>query len=341
MGNPDMGKMKNTKVLGDAENDRREQLFFEAVDEDSADKIRILLEDGPYVPGRMGKRKRSVFQHALIGSCEKAALAMIEAGAAAGFEVNPPPNARHPLFLTTSPVLVKALIDAGSDPNAVWENVSPLAFLCSVADLETLRYLLEQGARPDYGFQSALAIRVSKLRESWHGWDRELAGCLDLFALALTKGMDLNAPGPGDIMLALGAAAEGGTASLVRGILALGADPKSKDALGRTALHLAYRPKIARILLEAGGDPNAKDSKGRTPLHVVSYRLHRYCYEASKVLLNGGANPHVLDDEGSVAVGRTWRKELLVHFAKVEKKALAKAAANQKRAKKRKPRGWI
>jgi len=44
----------------------------------------------------------------------------------------------------------------------------------------------------------------------------------------------------------------------------------SKDADGRTPLHLAATRDVAALLLTNKADVNAKDNKGWTPLHVVS-----------------------------------------------------------------------
>ena len=64
-----------------------------------------------------------------------------------------------------------------------------------------------------------------------------------------------------------------GTPSVVRALLAKGADPNVPDREGRTAVHGAAglgAVQTMRALLEAGGDPNRRGKHGNTPLHFAA-----------------------------------------------------------------------
>ena len=102
---------------------------------------------------------------------------------------------------------------------------------------------------------------------------------------------------PGGPLLHVAAAL--GQTDLAKLLLEAGADPKSRDAAGRTALHRAawgYNPKTLDLLLHAGADVNARDAQGRTPLHVAADSSALPA--TARALLAAGADASAKDAHG-------------------------------------------
>jgi len=115
-------------------------------------------------------------------------------------------------------------------------------------------------------------------------------------------------------------AAARGEIARIRELVKDGADVNAQDDLGATALYWAARgghrvgphtcgsedsnrPGVIATLLELGADPNLQDrrpkgwgrSSGWTPLFVA---LHHAQFNSARVLLEHGADPNVLSDQG-------------------------------------------
>lgn len=89
-------------------------------------------------------------------------------------------------------------------------------------------------------------------------------------------------------------------------LLKNGANPKLKDSLGNTPLHLCmnkpliyHPPKILRMLLEYGANVNARNNRGTTP-------LHRACLLGAmdfvEILLKHRAKVFVFDKNGQMPI---------------------------------------
>ena len=89
----------------------------------------------------------------------------------------------------------------------------------------------------------------------------------------------------------------------VKLLIANGADIKSTNKLGWTALHkvadLFYfnseHLTILEMLLKQGANPNAKDNSGNTPLHKAAASGN---YDIALWLLENGANPNLKNQNG-------------------------------------------
>merc|ERR1711970_1606551 len=72
-------------------------------------------------------------------------------------------------------------------------------------------------------------------------------------------------------------------------LLAGGADPSTKDSIGRAPLHkLALDPKLAEVLLMYRADVHAQDMVG-TPLHYAAMRQDQDAPQVASLLLAAGA----------------------------------------------------
>lgn len=88
------------------------------------------------------------------------------------------------------------------------------------------------------------------------------------------KSVDVNAPGHQKGWTALHWAVQQGDASMVRELLAAGADPRARGGLGDSPLQLAVvaerpDPAIFRLLLEAGADRTQENNYGVSPLEFA------------------------------------------------------------------------
>ena len=91
-----------------------------------------------------------------------------------------------------------------------------------------------------------------------------------------------------------------GYESIVKILLATGANPNSSDHKGQTPLfwaaHKGYE-SIVTILLQSGADPNSSDHKGQTPLF---WAAHKGYESIVRILLQSGANPNSRDHKGGI-----------------------------------------
>lgn len=135
-------------------------------------------------------------------------------------------------------------------------------------------------------------------------------GNLDAVRELLSKGVSINAQRPKDGMTALHWAAQKGDASLVIGLMRLGADLKIKNHEGKTALQLAAgfgKKAVVGAMLQRADNVqelvNIADNKGQTPLHWAAWENH----EGVVVLLLGyGAATNAQDGNGATPL--SWAR---------------------------------
>ena len=128
-----------------------------------------------------------------------------------------------------------------------------------------------------------------------------------------------------------------GDVAAIRQLVKDGADVNATDDMGATALYWAARgghalgphqckgedlgrPEVIEALIELGADPNIQDrrpkgfgrSSGWTPLFVA---LHHEQFRSARVMLEHGADPNILSDQGmsvvTVAAAEGAPKELI------------------------------
>lgn len=81
----------------------------------------------------------------------------------------------------------------------------------------------------------------------------------------------------------------------------LKANPGARDArtsMGSTPLHLAATNpdgSVLKVLLAAGAEVNARDKEGATPLHMAAYTQRA---ANAQILLEGGADPQIKTHAG-------------------------------------------
>ena len=164
-------------------------------------------------------------------------------------------------------VLVKALIDAGTDVNAGDElGETPLheAVVRDYGEISIL--LIEKGAdvnAPDVRGLTPMHAAA------WGGYG-------DMVDLLISKGADINARDK-DGVTPLHAAALAGRLETVALLIAKGADVNAKNEKNLTPLHAAAlggnRETVA-LLIDNGADVNARSIDGLTPLQTASQKNH-------------------------------------------------------------------
>ena len=164
---------------------------------------------------------------------------MVALPASAGpiYRAPPPPSALNTAIGRNDVERLRALLEAGADPNGtVQEMGSPRSLLfnaigvaCFYQRKEAALLLLEYGADPH-----------------------------------VTQG-------PAGMTM-IHTAAIAGVPEIVTGLLDRGASVGARDGWGQTPLHCATRsgePSMMELLLRAGADINARDNRGRTPLDIA------------------------------------------------------------------------
>jgi ankyrin repeat protein len=202
--------------------------------------------------------------------------------------------------------IAQLLIEAGADinaHNAKW-GWTPLWYAATDRESASVRFLLELGADPkSKNKDGQTALMRTKSREvaelllaagalvdekDTHDQGALEYALRDIEAMEVARalvaaGADINAHNAKWGWTPLWYAASGGESASVRFLLELGADPKSKNKDGQTALMCTKSREVAELLLAAGALVNEKDASGKTALMHVKNK------EVVEVLLAAGA----------------------------------------------------
>lgn len=153
---------------------------------------------------------------------------------------------------------VEALLDAGADPNLVFQDRTPLMFCIYGGQVEIFRLLVERGANVEKTSETVGPL-ITLAAET---------GNLELLGLLLEGGGNIDATqrqGQTALMLAV----HNKHPDAVKFLLENGADPDLQEENGWTALMFAaMQGDLASVnhLIEAGCDVNLKTNEGESPL---------------------------------------------------------------------------
>ena len=178
----------------------------------------------------------------------------------------------------------------------------------AVRDTVAVRTLLELGADPgarNHLGAIAYPVETAEATEcpAWNSADFMAAATAEAVAACLDAGREVdsrNAWGRTPLHLA----AAGGDPSVVALLLAAGADPEVRDGEDATPLHLAASggdPSIVALLLDAGREVDSRNAWGRTPLHLVAAGGDP---SVVALLLEAGVDPEVRDGEDATPLHR-------------------------------------
>lgn len=180
---------------------------------------------------------------------------------------------------------MESLLKAGADPNRVSKgDFTPLFFAIKSGSVPATQLLLDAGARTDFrGPEDTSAAQLALYQKSYGAATLMVARGIDLTA------RDRNGNQP------LHAAAAGGDPDLVRALLAAGADPN-----GLTG------PTSITWVTEANFGQPPPPVPPTPPLLKAAEGGHP---EAMKLLVNAGADPHFVAEDGTNVLLAAARSE--------------------------------
>jgi ankyrin repeat protein len=188
--------------------------------------------------------------------------------------------------------LVKLLVEHGADarqPNH--EGRIPLHFACENGYKAIVQYFLSSAISPPLDINTADHAGWTSLHQACLGGFPEHESHTGIVELLLQRGAKVDlADGIG--MQPIHVCTD---TSALRLLLAAGADPMTRDADGRTPLHLLSTDNCVVLLeLPTPVDLHARDHRQRTPLHLTAEP------DKARLLMKKGADSNALDQDQKV-----------------------------------------
>jgi len=159
------------------------------------------------------------------------------------------------------------------------------------ASLDTMRLLLDLGAKPLLNFGSG---SIARFAAAGLGWNYIPGGDAARLRLCLDLGCDPDETDDRGVTL-LADATFWGDFDRVKVLIEAGADALTRDKNGRTALFSVQSPKIARLLVDSGSNVDDQDDSKWHPLEQAIYNSS---LDGVKALLSVGANVNATHDRG-------------------------------------------
>jgi ankyrin repeat protein len=194
-----------------------------------------------------------------------------------------------------APEEISAAIKNGADINALdSDGWTPLMFAVYRSDPEVISVLLNAGADIDATVLNTAIYGINSLE-------------VPIISLLLEHGANINEREEGASTFLMEAVRHGNP-ELISFLVKAGADVNARDKYGNTALMKAAdsprtdnKSSVTSILLQAGADVNARNVRGQTALMNAALSPKP---DMIRVLLDGGADPNVQDDDGKRAIDR-------------------------------------
>ena len=201
-----------------------------------------------------------------------------------------------------SPSSAQILIRHGANVNATWSDFSSTLLCIAVREKKewAVKLLLEKGANPqaiDGEGREALYYAVEAGQELMVKWLLSYGG--------MKKG--IAKPVSFRKTSTLDCAVRGSNLSIVEMVLKAGADTNEQDFLGNTPLHESitfartHLAQIVGLLLNFGAQVNIANNRAETPLHLAVWLRQS---EVVPILLDAGADPHLVDYFGETALSK-------------------------------------
>lgn len=257
----------------------------------NCDLVRLLLEHGADVDARVEPGALNALHLAVWTESAKSVRLLLEAGADPGLtfarldRTFPPSGAETALTRAAeigNETIVRMLLEHKAPVDAATEHGrTALHFAVEEGTLKLVQLLIESGANPDpetVSNTSPLNIAIDNRRD-------------DIAELLLAAGAEVRFDSKTATSDLFEIAKNGGSTTVVRQLLAMGANPTAAVKGDFTPLHIAAsqgNAEVVQIMLEDCDNVDAELNSGATPLLCAAPSGHT---EVVRILLRAGADP--------------------------------------------------